>query len=151
MICVRFSSKSRVFLSLHPNHIWDQDSFSHSVFQVLFPQQWIGRDMKLTIHRCLVPRLIMHGDIPTYPYLPIPTHKSCVLLLLFHYNQRVAVSFQLPSAYCSIVNDSQVHWCSLWGSNWEYKAGHSKGINLGSGHVYDRSSVLDCHGSVNCY
>jgi hypothetical protein len=26
-----------------------------------------------------------------------------------------------------------------------------KGLKIGSGRLYDRSSVLDCHGSVNCY
>jgi hypothetical protein len=26
-----------------------------------------------------------------------------------------------------------------------------KSLKLFGGHVYDRSSVLDCHGSVNCY
>jgi hypothetical protein len=66
-IGVRFSSKSRDFGFQYIQIISEIRTVSNTLSSMFSFQQCIGRDMNPTIRRCLVPRLIIHGDIPRLP------------------------------------------------------------------------------------
>ena len=74
----------RRFLSppTRPDKFWGPHNLSYRVIVVFFPREWSGRDVKLTTHLHLGPRLRMSGSVPPLPHIPLSSAQGQLYLYL---------------------------------------------------------------------